>query len=550
MNSSKTAIAFSAILASTLVAGATSARADEELLNILGVSGQQERSADAPETAKRESLIRKVLQKAGAKFTAEANIFVQFFDQGDMEKALYQWPAAFEKPNVSAFARSATGRAIWAYLMFRNGLVVTGAEAYLAIEKPTEIASEVQGLWREAANDTHLVWSLVDSRLWKPAWGEILGVATEVRVRGRQLYNPEQMDQLKDLLKKAQVNTRERAWIEWQTVLNLALTGDAGIAGKALANLMKKPNNPVSQDLMTMTAARLLFQNGYLDAAISYYQRIPKNSDFWIDAQEETGWAYIRKGEPQNTIALTKTLMNPGFTSLVSPEVVFLRSLGQLKVCDYPETIATLKTFRERFKPRTEAMIKLAEESPDSTAVRRFIERRKAGEVRLAELGQDAREIPRYITRDEMLAQMVQVERELEKEAKTAGELFARSLTGGTAEVGFQARFDQLKQAVESRARAARSVTLDRVKSLAREEIQETQQILQKLHIVEAEVIQQLGVSKRVADASAGAVRNVKTGSTGSQAKDRIWFPAESETWFDELANYKVDVKKGCQARR
>ncbi len=533
------ALATSIAMSTVSVADRAFAAQDEdELLNMLGGQG--------PEAAKGkdgESLLAKSIKTSQGALTAEQNIFLQFFDKGDFEKALYQWPAAFDG---TAFAKSASGRALNALVLFKNGIQVTSLEMLLAIEKPKEIDSYLLQKWREVAPDNAPVWAAINTATWNQGWTDVFGIGAEVRVRGRQVYSADEAETVKELIKKTQIDTRERAWLSWQLVIALAQGPDAGIAGKALALLMKAPNNPVSQDLMTMTAARLLFQNGFLDAASKYYERIPKSSDYWFDAQEEIAWAQIRKGEPQNAIALTKTLVAPAFKSQIGPEPFFLRSLSQIKVCDYPSVVGTLNDFRERFKPRTLELKKLAE-SANTPSVTRLVERLKKGPAKLTDLGPDASFLPRFVTRDASLLQNVATEKALEAEAKLAGELYARSLTGGTATVGFQARLEGFKKAVDTRTQAARSATYGRVKALADEELLEISAMLQKLHIVEAELLQQISVADRVISATQGRT-STKTGTTGGQSKDKVWFPVEGETWFDEYANYKVDIKKGCAA--
>jgi tetratricopeptide (TPR) repeat protein len=536
----KTWMARAALLAAVvaLTSGAHAAD-DDELLNILGngaaPSSQKAKTQDASE-------LRKVLKNP----TAEQNIFLTFFDKGDYEKSLYQWPTAFDG---TAFAKTASGKALNALLLYKNGIKITALESLLAIENPDAIAPAISKMWVEAAPVGDPTWSLVQVAKWNPKWSDVFGTAAEIRVRSRQTYGSDQIAALKELIKKTQVDTTERAWLSWQLVLALSTGDDAGTAAKALAVLMKAPNNPVSQDLMTVTAARLLYQNGFLDAAIKYYQKVPKSSDYWFDAQEEAGWSYIRKGEPQNTIAITKTLTVPAFTSQIGPEPLFLRSLAELKVCDYPAVVATLNTFRDRFKTRAKELMAISDTS-ENKDVEAYIARAKKETMTLAKLGKLANKLPRFVTRDEVLAQAVATQNALEKEAKTAGDLYARSLSGGTGKVGFQGRLEEFRKAVDARALEARASTYNRVKSLASEEVNEIAQILQKLHIVEAEVLEQISVSNRVADATAAQKASVKEGTTGSHAKDRITFPAEQETWFDELANYKVDIKKGCPSAK
>jgi tetratricopeptide (TPR) repeat protein len=540
-NTIKLALA-AAVIGSAVASTVTVARAasdGDELLSILGAGGGASATAPSQETT---SALRKLLKTP----TAEQNIFLTFFEKGEMEKSLYQWPAAFDG---TEFAKSPSGKALNALVLYKNGIKVTGLESLLAIEKPEAIDSAVLTMWKEAAPDTDPTWSLVQVAKWNPAFTQAFGQAAEIRVRARQVYGSDEVAALTELIKKTQVDTKERAWLSWQLVLALSTGQDSGTAAKALAVLMKAPNNPVSQDLMTLTAARLLYQNGFLDAAQKYYEKVPKSSDHWFDAQEELGWTFIRKGEPQNTLAITKTLATPEFASQVGPEPLFLRSLAQLKVCDYPAVVQSLNFFRDRYKTRAKDLMAVSE-SADNKDVKAFIERSKKGQVTLAKIGASASKLPRYITRDEVLSQAVATEVALEKESKQAADLYARSLSGGTAQVGFQGRLEEFKKSVDMRTQSARSTTYNRVKALAQEEVNEIAQILQKLHIVEAELLQQISLANRVADASATQKASVKAGTTGSQAKDRLVFPAEQETWFDELANYKVDIKKGCQAAK
>ena len=542
-----------AVLLSILVIGSLgltqTARAEDEFLSLLG-GDKTKTTADGKTVAvdqKADGPIVKIIKTEIPSLTAEQNIFAQFFTDGDFEKALYQWPTAFGE---TAFTKTPTGRALKAYILLKNGVQVYPLEQLLSINEPKKVANDLIVLWHDAAPASNAGWSYVNPTLWNTAWADILGPAVEIRIRGRATYGADQEALIKDLIAKSAQGSSERAWLAWQLVLAKATAGteeESANAAKALALLMKMPNNPVSQDLMTLTAARLLYQNGFLDAALKYYEKVPKSSEDWFDAQEEMGWAYLRKGEPQNTIAVEKTLVQPVFASQIGPETLYLRSLALLKSCDYPEVHKSLDMFRERYKPRAKALLSLSNDA-NVPAVQRFIAADKIKRVKFTDLGADAAELPRFITRDEDVHQSIRTQAMLEKDAAKFGELYARSLSGGTGKVGFQAELEEQKKDIDSRVQAARSLTFTRVKAMASDETNEIAQILQKLHIVEAEVIQQLALSGQVTDATANMKVAEKKGTTGATGPDRIWFPDEKETWFDELAHYQVDLKKGCQA--
>ena len=161
----------------------------DELLSILG--------ADGPETTKGkdgESLLAKSIKSAQGALSAEQNIFLQFFDKGEFEKALYQWPAAFEN---SAFAKTPSGRALNALVLFRNGIQVTSLEMLLAIENPKQIDGYILQKWREVAPDNAPVWGIINTATWNQAWTDVFGIGAEVRVRGRQVYSADQADAVK-----------------------------------------------------------------------------------------------------------------------------------------------------------------------------------------------------------------------------------------------------------------------------------------------------------------------------------------------------------------
>lgn len=514
---------------------APAVRADD-LESLLDGESQAE-----PAVARQQSfLVDTIRSLQDGKSTSEQNIFFRQLEAAQWDKALLQYQAAF---GGTVFEKTANGKALSALLKFKAGLTATGLEEFFAVEEPKKVHFHLLNLWKEAAHEKHPSWSVAQVR-WNEAWTEIFGISFEVKAKARSVSHRQSLEELKDLAKRAATGSREKGLVEWNLALAYSLNDQADEAAKIMASLLKSKNNPVSEDLLNLTAARLLFQNGYFDASIRYYTKIPKKSDYWLEAQEEAAWAFVRKGEPQNALALTETLVNPAFRGQVGPEPHFVRALAQLKVCDYPGVVEGLKLFPQRFKGRTQSLRALSE-TPERPAVTRILEDLRTRDVRWEEIGKEAHGLPRMITRDQRLKDLVRAQAELEREAKVAEELYAKSL----AQTGLQASFENLRQGVLNRARMAKSASLGRVQELAKSEVDETGKILAKMHIVEAEVIQQVAASDKLSKAT---VRqgDAKLGSTGSKAKDTLRFPADNEVWFDELANYQVHVKKACQVKR
>ncbi len=475
--------------------------------------------------------------------TAEQNIFLQFLQKGEVKKALYQWPSAFEG---TSFAKSDTGKALYGYLLFKNNLKLVGLETLFQTH-PKQINKDMVELWQSTMQVEDKIWSLTDVR-WASEWTDIFGISAEVAVMAREFEQELPLSQLEKLLRKTPPNSWERNWTEWRYITSLLLEGQDVKAAKLLKHLQSvKENNPISTNLMDITAARMLYQNGYLSQAIRYYQKVSKKSDYWFQALEEMGWSELRLGQPQNTLAHMKTLMTPAFEPDVGPETFYLSSLAHLKVCDYTEVSETLKEFRSRFQRKTKVLLDL-EETPESKAVKTLFARLEKTRVSMDTLGEAGVLLPRYSTRDEALFYLVQRHVALSQEGQIAQKLYSQSLSEGTALVGFQAKMERFKKMVLSQARNSYTASLNRVKFLAKEEIEEISSVLKKMQIVEAELIQQLALSDRVIEDTKDVKEKVQKGTTGSTSRETLKFPFQGEVWFDEISNYRIDIAKGCQA--
>lgn len=514
----------------------TSSAMADDIMNLLGGSSEENTVVIGQDRS-----LTTELRKAVGSLTAEQNILFNFIDNKEFTKAFYQWGAAFDG---KAFEKSPTGQAFKAYLFYKVGLEINGLEMLMKNSNPAAIHPEMIAFWKEAAPVNSTAWKLADFD-WNPKWTNVFGRDAEVQIRSRKVFDAGNYALIEELLRKSKEGTEERAWLEWQLALNFALNNDAGKGAKVLSLLMKEKQNFIDPDLMNITAARMLYENGFLDAAIKYYKEVPKRSDYWTEAQEEMAWSFIRKGEPQNTMAVTKSLVHPALKSLIGPETVFLRALSQLKVCDYQGVAKSLEDYKTFFRPKVAALQKLQTDSVEPIEFF-FKNIQEKGRMPLKNLKTYAAKLPRYVTRDEVLYRLAQRSVGLEKEAKLALDLYSQSLQGGTAKVGFQADIDKVKVDTNDKYQTAKNAFFGRVKKLAEEEVTEISQILQKMHIVEAELLQQASVTQTIAATPEKDI-DVKKGSTGAEGRDVLKFPGSSEVWFDEISHFKIDVKKGCQ---
>lgn len=528
------------ILGSLLLTVSAQAYAADSLESLIEGKGETTTAAasSVDSNLPQQTRLSNALQGLLGKTSADQNVFLRNVERNDWRKALLNWDKAF---NGTAFSKTDNAKALKALLMFKAGLEISGVEKLFEVQKPQSLHSEITYMWKEALKDDNPAWETSDIR-WNAGWSPIFGRVAEVKTRLKNVDLKTDVNELKNLASQLQPNTKERAMVDWQLALSQALNNKADEAAKIIGQLLKNKNSPYSEDLINLTAGRLLFQNGFFEAAGKYYEKISKKSDYYLEAQEELAWTYLRQGQTQNSVAVSKSLMNSAFEGYLGPEPYFVETLGHLKICDYPKVVDGLAQFPKRFKTRAADLAKLAK-GENSPFLEESLNKLRADGVKWSTLRQDAKKLPRALVKDYKISRLIEVQKSLEKEAKAAESLYADSL----ALTGFQGNFEALKNDMNIRVSKVKASTSARVRELAKNEVLEIKTILDKLHIVEAELIQQVELADKVAKSGTALDSDLKKGTTGSKRSDALVFVADSEVWFDEISNYRVDVKKGCQ---
>lgn len=462
--------------------------------------------------------IEDVLQSQKLKPSAEQNVFFRYLENSQWSQALIQYQPAF---GGTTFEKTQNGKALQAYVKFKANLSVLAIEEIFLNLNPSEIHPKMVEFFKEMAPSNHPVWQVAMIQ-WKPTWTQVFGKEIELKVRTK-LVTPELgIENLQALSKEISEKSSEWVLVNWNLSLAYALNDQADKAAKIISSLLKNEDTTLSKDLLNLTAGRLLYQNGYFEPAAKYYEKITKGSDYWLEAQEELAWTFVRKGEPQNSLAVTRTLVNPIFKSEVGPETYFVKALSELRVCDYGAVIDDLRVFSKEFKIKALDLQK-ASEAPEIKS--NFIQTKMKKDIQLSRLNKSL-----------IL---------LNLEAQVAESIYANSL----AQTGLQGIFETYKKDMKERTQKASVALLNRGQELAKSDLVEVKKILDKMHILEAEVIQQISVADRIINATSDSPSQIKLGSTGSKAVDVLKFASNEEVWFDELSNFRVNVKKGCQKK-
>jgi hypothetical protein len=199
-------------------------------------------------------------------------------------------------------------------------------------------------------------------------------------------------------LEKLPTGHRYRADLARTVALALARTNDLAGAGRVLKSQLEPEltlrNDPRELARHYLQVARLLYQAGALEAAETYYQRVPNSMPEYLTAREEITWIWLRAGDGQKLRGSLETLNSKLFDERFAPEVPLVRAVSNLKLCYYAEVERDFARFQATSRPWarriTEALASNeppAAPTPDTYAV----EAERAAQVRQDEMARVAK---------------------------------------------------------------------------------------------------------------------------------------------------------------
>ncbi len=271
----------------------------------------------------------------------------------------------------------------------------------------------------------------------------------------------------------------------------------------------------------TLKKARAAFDKGQYDKSVELYNQIPKGSDYWFQAVEERGWAYYRQNEAEKALAQTKTLVSPQFGEVVNSEAYYLRSLTQLKICDYKGVFETTQSFKERQRERVLAVQALSEEGFNDAFIG-ALKKVRSFPLQASDVGQSLTALPVLYYKDiQLQEQMLRF-----KVSQKALEI----LRERGVQKALQAQLDKINQDSFQGMKA-------RLIRLAKEETEANGKIIQKLNLVEVEAIQRIHTDTNLDAKLYSEGKFKKAGS------DQLIFMDDGRPWIDELDKYAVAAK-------
>lgn len=441
-----------------------------------------------------------------AAYGASESDFQGLMEKSDYKGALQIWNETYGN---SSFAQSDNGKATLGFLLIQNQMPLAGFDLIFA-SRPSKLSASLRkSITAEMKNSLFVQKGWVQTR---GGWKKIFNNAP-IHVSIRNKKDIVKAFAKANAIARTNVNAKARVW--WQIATLAPQINQIGQSIKALRLLKNSGQTVIGQDLISSAFARVLYQKGDLEGAKKYFDEIPKDSSLWVEALEERAWTAFRADDYDKAVGESVTLLSPALATLAGPETFYLTNLLSLKICDYPRIFKNSELFKKRQMGHLQAIQELAKTGSNKD-LELALGKIDEGGVNIQALGSHVSALPRAALRDSKFVKFMETRREWIKESRN-------KQTAITIAAAVTEKYKKL--------------AIDRLKILSKHELKEYRQVIDKMHIIEGEVIQRLAV-----DESLKGQRSKL--ATNDDPDDKLVFPySNDEVWFDELDNYKARVK-------
>ena len=289
---------------------------------------------------------------------------------------------------------------------------------------------------------------------------------------------------------------------QFDSARNMVVNGKTSMAIDVLRRIIKdaKKSGTIDLNQVYLTLGRAYYQISSFDKAIESYNKVDKDSDFWLESIEEKAWSYASLSKEEEALAQLSTLMTPLFDQVIGPEPYFLKALSQLRICDYYGVLKTTHHFKTRYIERVEKLQTLVKQQgfikETDELIRVSLEGRSVTDLLTKKLVS----FPYMFHRDKFL----------------------------------QSYFSQLKK-LRKKGSLVKKIN-ERLVYLAKSNLKEIEKYIQLIQVVEAEVIQRVHIATSPDDTYKNDIS--KKGS------EWLNFPvSDEEVWVDEIDKFKVQIK-------
>ena len=106
-----------------------------------------------------------------------------------------------------------------------------------------------------------------------------------------------------------------------------------------------------SSSFRTDAGGNQSIDEGRLNQAIVYWNKIDVSSEYWLDGLFEESWAYFMAGDYSHALGNIHTLESPYFPNAYYPEAEVLKAVIYFSNCQYDDATVIVSKFQEKYQP-------------------------------------------------------------------------------------------------------------------------------------------------------------------------------------------------------
>ncbi|NJM09820.1 MAG: hypothetical protein HC883_02690 [Bdellovibrionaceae bacterium] len=204
--------------------------------------------------------------------------FQTLMNSGNYKHALMAWGSAH---GLSSFGTSANGKATLAWLLYQNGMALSGLDMVLSTN-PKSLNAQLLQTWKTELKNS--IWIQKGWMQTAGAWKALYNNdAVNIQIKSRR--DIQKALAQADKLPKDNANGKARLW--WKIATLGPLINEIDLSLKALKLMRESGQTVVGADQISSAYARILYQKGDLEAALKAFNEVPKSSNLWIESVEE-----------------------------------------------------------------------------------------------------------------------------------------------------------------------------------------------------------------------------------------------------------------------
>jgi len=289
--------------------------------------------------------------------------------------------------------------------------------------------------------------------------------------------------------------------------------------------------------LAVLNMARLLYEQNNNLKAIRYYDYMPINGFFWLEALFESSWALFRMGEQYHEKALGNlhTLNSPFFVDEYAPEAPILRAVILYSRCEYDKALEAVGDFRRVYEPLLGLLDGYVKDFADPKQLYDFlrqIQRDPASSSRVMQ-------ILNALFEDRELNRINAHISELERELKV---IEAAQSAWATSDLA-----NYVVQTIEFTSSTSSNRAGEMAKRRLTRVVEELRDLQGKADAIDIEIATAERSDAKLSLSGVELQRQLEADAKKrTPDEEHIYWPFDGEYWRDELGYYLYSIKSKC----